>query len=208
MTAGGVDLEAELWYAIKAGHRVDLLEAVGVSTALATVVGADFVAFWRTRRGETFYEPAEDGVAALIVGVVEHEPHEVIVEPLSIDLATGVGLHAVEPGGSVLADLAAIELEGERIGTRLGYAAMLGGAAVEASLECGALYDPRPLRLITPLQWVREPDGAAAVIDWVRAAHTLRCCCSITCGTLELGRRLRAAFRQPLMPPIAVEVNL
>ena len=202
-----VDLEAEMWRAVRAGRRVDLLEAIGIAPALATIVGAEFVHFWSTNR-ETFYEPGEDGVGALIVGVVEYEPAEVIVEPLSLDLATGIGLHAVEPGGSALVDLVAIELEGERVGTRLGWAAVLGSDAIEASLDRGPLYDPLPLRLVTPIQWVREPDGAAAVVDWSRAAHSLQDCCSITCCSLALGQRVRAAFQKTLLgvPPISVEV--
>src|SRR5262245_29258781 len=115
------DIEAELWFAIKAGRRVDMLEAFGVAPANATIGGASFVQF-----ASGNYMPDPGGQAAVIVGVVED---------------------------AGLVDLAAFDLEGEHIGTRLGIGTILGMAAVEATTDLGPLYDPVPLRLVTPKQW-------------------------------------------------------
>ena len=90
-----VDLEAELWRAICIGRRVDLLEAVGVSDTLQTIVGCDFVEFRATRHGH-FYDLREDGTPALIVGVVGVDESDTQFEITAIDLATGVGVGQIE----------------------------------------------------------------------------------------------------------------
>lgn len=195
-----VDLEGELWRAIEIGRRVDLIEAAGIAPALMTVVGVDFVRFHGRGRREMFYEPAEDGAAALIVGAVDHDEDD-CGDPIAIDLGTGIGVAEIVEGG-VIADLVAIELEGRRVGSRLGWATALGTDAIEASRWRGM-----PLTLMTPLRWLREPEGTASVIDWRRAVYSLQDCAKITCDSLALADRVRAAFARPIpLPPLYVEI--
>ena len=73
---------------------------------------------------------------------------------------------------------------------------MLGADAIERARWNGA-----PLKILTPWQWLREPDYTAAVIDWRRAAVALQDINALEFDSTWLGKRVRQAFKWPLGRP-------
>ena len=161
-----------MWRAIEAARRTDALEIMGVAAVLQTVVGVGFVEFL----GDN-YLPDPEGVAALIVGAVE-------------------GYVPGEFGHSDIIDLVAVEIEGERSASRLGIAAALGQDAIEE-----ARWNGQPLKIMTPLEWLRGPAQAAAIIDFSRAANTRQGLDPLLMNYRPLAARLHAAFARPRVIP-------
>jgi len=191
-TATGDDkpprIEAELWRAIRVGQRLDLLEAVGISPNLATIVGVGFAQF-RVNSIGSFYEPSEDGAAALIVGVVENSEYP-LFGPSRFEKTD-------------LVDLAAIELEGQRVGSRLGWAVAFNRHLIDAACWANSSElwaGTATLELLSPISWLREPDGACAVIDWQTAVITMQGIDTITCENERLAEHARRAFIRRHLP--------
>jgi hypothetical protein len=127
-----------------------------------------------------WYQPCEDGPACVIVPVIED-------------------------GCAV--DLAAIDLETQHVGTRLGIGRALGLDAIDDVRWNGGV-----LHLVEPLDWLREPAAAACIIDWRSAAFTLAdldrptttLACrpiEVRCSTFALAARVERAFSRPLPAP-------
>jgi hypothetical protein len=120
----------------------------------------------------------------------------------SIAVVVGV----VEDGD--LVDLAAVELPSQRVATRLGVGRALGFDAIERVRWHGGI-----LRLVDrPVDWLRDPDGVAFIIDWSVAAFTLADLdhpvttlankpIEVCCSSLALAERVDAAFLRQLPIP-------
>jgi hypothetical protein len=81
-----VDLEAELWAAIERSRHPKLAQALAglrISAKLRTVWGVGRCEFFG--RSNSYYQPAEDGRRAVIVGVIEQGN---LVDLAAADLAT------------------------------------------------------------------------------------------------------------------------
>jgi hypothetical protein len=194
-------LEAELWRAIRIGRRVDLLEALGISPTLMTVVGCDFVEFRSSHHG-TFYDLREDGAPALIVGVVGSDESRFVEEISAIDLATGIAVGSIEQrGGSFVYDLVAIELEGARIASRKGWATAFNEQLIEK-----ARWAETSLDLLSPLSWLREPDNACAISDWTFATYLLRDIQPLVCENDAIAQSVRHEFVRHHLPLPAILV--
>ena len=143
---------------------------------------------WRIGRVEFFgrdrayYQPCEDGPAFAVIVPV------------------------VEFGDTV--DLAAIDLETQHIATRWGLGKALGLDAID-----DVRWNGGTLTLLDkPLDWLREPEAAACLIDWSIAAFTLANLdhpttkladnpIEVRCSSLALAERIARAFARPLPAP-------
>jgi hypothetical protein len=176
MTAAGADvgspinIESELWPAIERARHprvAPMLADFGISPRLQTAWGLAKVEFFGKARA--FYQPAADGAFALIAAVVEFGD---------------------------LADLCAIELPSQHVGTRLGLGKALGLDGID---DCR--WNGSDLALVErPVDWLRKPEGAF-IIDWETAAFTLNEVRPITCNSLGLATRVERAFLRPLPVP-------
>ena len=129
-----------------------------------------------------YYLPCEDGPAFAIIVPV------------------------VEFGDTI--DLAAIDLETQHVATRLGIGKALGLDDIDR-----ARWDGGRLNLFDkPLDWLREPEAAACIIDWKVAAFTLANLdhpvtalagepIEVLCSSFALAERIERAFARPLPAP-------
>jgi hypothetical protein len=102
-----------------------------------------------------------------------------------------------------LADLAAIELPSQHTATRLGLGKALGLDDIDR-----ARWDGGRLNLVDkPLEWLREPEGAACIIDWSVADFTLAdlepAKVEVWCSSLALAERVEQVRPRP-MPKLLV----
>lgn len=112
----------------------------------------------------------------------------------------------VEFGDTV--DLAAIDLETQHVATRLGLDKALGLDNIDH-----ARWNGGTLTLVDkPLDWLREPEAAAFVLDWKMATFTLADLdrpvttladqpIEVRCSSLALAERIARAFSRPLPAP-------
>ena len=115
--------------------------------------------------------------------------------PRSDGAAFALIVPVVEFGDTI--DLAAIALPSQRVASRLGIGTALGLDNIDA-----ARWNGTDLKLVgSPLAWLREPVGAAFIVNWSIAGFTLADVSSISCNSLGLAARVEEAFLRPRPVP-------
>jgi hypothetical protein len=178
---GGIDLHRELLHAMQRARDPDsprrvrqMLGVLGVSPKLISCWGVATVETFGP--GRAFYQPAEDGRWALIVGVVE---------------------------AGDLIDLCAIDLETQHVGTRLGLGKALGlddvdrcrweGRALQL-LDEPLAWLRNPVGSAFIIEW-RVADFTLADLEPTKV--------TVLCSSLALAERVERAHPRP-MPKLLV----
>jgi hypothetical protein len=170
-------IEAELWTAIQRARHPRVAQLLA-----GLGISAKLKTAWGLGRVEFF------------------GPERAYYQPAE-DGAVALVVVVVEFGD--LVDLCAIELPSQHVATRLGLGKALGLDDIDR-----ARWDGGRLNLVDkPLDWLREPEGAACIIDWSVADFTLADLeptrVEVWCSSLALAERVEQVRPRP-MPKLLV----